>query len=190
MGERVEPIKDMAKLDALKKRLLRLGLYKEFLIFTLGLNTGLRIGDILSLKWSDINGECIRIREQKTSKHKEIKINDLLRNAITLLERHRVKQGLPAPKPDDYVFESERRPGRPFTRQYIWALLNYHGEQLGLKNIGTHSMRKTFAWYAYKKGVDIALLCKVLNHASPAVTLRYIGIEQEQLNDVYSMIQL
>ncbi len=190
MGKEVKPIKDLSKIDELKRLLLKQGLYQEFLIFALGLNTGLRVGDILLLKWGDLNKQTICIKEQKTGKTKEFKLNTVAVNAIGVVKAFRKTQGLPEPDPETFVFESARKPGKPLTRQYVWATLNYYAEQIGLKGIGTHSMRKTFGYHAYQRGVDITLLCRVFNHSAPSVTLRYIGIEKENIDDVYDLVTL
>lgn len=59
-----------------------------------------------------------------------------------------------------------------------------------MDNIGTHTLRKTFAYHAYKSGIDITLIQRLLNHSSTSITLRYIGITRDQLDDVYLKLDL
>lgn len=52
-----------------------------------------------------------------------------------------------------------------------------------MDNIGTHTLRKTFGYFHYKRYKDVALLQQLFNHASPSITLRYIGITQDEIDD-------
>ena len=73
----------------------------------------------------------------------------------------------------------------------MYRFLNEACKEVGLTiNIGTHSMRKTFGFFFYKQFNDIALLQKILNHSSPAITLRYIGIAQEEIDTSYKQFEL
>ena len=56
--------------------------------------------------------------------------------------------------------------------------------------VGTHTLRKTFGYWAYKQGIDITLLMRIFNHSAPSITLRYIGITQEEINNVYVNLNL
>ncbi len=72
------------------------------------------------------------------------------------------------------------------TRQYVWQFLNDYAFSLGIRiKIGTHTLRKTFGYHAFNNGVDLSLLVRIFNHSSQEITLRYIGITQEQVDDVY-----
>ncbi|MFD1676865.1 tyrosine-type recombinase/integrase [Alicyclobacillus fodiniaquatilis] len=72
-----------------------------------------------------------------------------------------------------------------------WKALNKAAKTVGIKErIGTHTLRKTFAYHAYKQGQDITLIQKLLNHSAPSVTLRYIGITQDQMDDVNLTLNL
>lgn len=76
-------------------------------------------------------------------------------------------------------------------RQRAYKILNDVARSVGIKEkIGTHTLRKTFGYHAYNKGYDITLIQKLFNHSSPSVTLRYIGITQEQMDDVYLSLDL
>ena len=67
-----------------------------------------------------------------------------------------------------------------------YYILNRGAKAVGIKEpIGTHTLRKTFAYWAYKQGTSLELIQKILNHSSASVTLRYIGITQDQIDAVY-----
>ena len=172
--------------------------YRDLLLFVLGVNTGLRISDILALKWSSfINGggrllkagDQLNVVEIKTKKIKSFMINRSVAEALKLYY-----DALANVSPDDPVFSSRRTDDgslQPITRIAAWQMLNRYANKVGLnEGIGTHTLRKTFGYHLYKKGVALEYIQKMLIHSSPAITLRYIGITQEQLNDIYVELNL
>lgn len=175
MSNAVQPLKSKRDIERMK-----LALYgRNLLLFTVGINSSLRISDILNLRVKDVSNDYIEMIEQKTGKTKRIKINNAIKSAVKSL--------VPSDaKPDDWLFPS-RKGDKPISRVQAWRILNAAASRAGLRNIrfGTHSMRKTFAYHAYKTGVDLPLLMRVLNHSSEKETLRYIGIESEQIDEVY-----
>ena len=78
------------------------------------------------------------------------------------------------------------------TRVQAWRILNDAAAHSGLDKdaIGTHTMRKTFGYHAYKMGMDLSVIQKLLNHSSPAITLSYIGITRDDLDNVYLNLNL
>lgn len=166
---------------------------RNFLLLLFGLNTGLRIGDILPLKVKDVTaGNYIDIIEQKTGKQKRFPINKTLRREI---DKYIKDKQL---KPWDYLFESQKKctePGKegqkkPISREQAWKILNKAAKQFGIHHIGTHSMRKSFGYHMYQKTQDIAMLMEMFNHSSPDITLRYIGINQEKIDDAVADFSL
>ena len=170
----VQPIKNKRDIARMKKALSG----RDLLLFIVGINSSLRISDILSLKVGDVSNDYITLHERKTGKRKMIRINKAVQRAVSEL----------VPKDAasvDWLFPS-RKGDKPITRVQAWRILNNAASRAGLNiEIGTHSLRKTFAYHAYMNGTDIALLMRVLNHGSQRETLRYIGIEQETIDDVY-----
>jgi integrase len=167
----VQPIRDKIKIEEMKNELLKSG-SKNYLMFVVGINTGLRISDILTLKVSDVRDRThITITEQKTGKNKRFKINDNLKSEIDkyTLNMHS----------DEYLFQSQKGVNKPITRVQAYRILNKAGERVGLGEIGTHTLRKTFGFHFYQKTKDVALLQELFNHSAPSVTLRYIGINQD-----------
>ena len=172
--ELVQPIRDKEKLEEIKDLLKRKSL-RDWFLFVLGLNSGLRISDLLPLKVKDVRDRShIIIVEEKTEKSKRFKINSTLRNAVD-----EYTKGM-----DDeaYLFPS-RKGYKHITRIQAYRILNDAARKVGLEEIGTHTLRKTFGYHFYKKTKDVAMLQKLFNHSAPSVTLRYIGIEQDEMDD-------
>ena len=193
----VQPIRDTKKIDAMKAIMKGESNYRDLLLFVLGINTGLRISDILALKWGSFitggrllkAGDQLNVVEIKTKKLKTFMINRSVAEALKLYY-----DSLGSPNPDDPVFSSRKTDDgtlQPITRIAAWQMLNRYANMVGLNDgIGTHTLRKTFGYHLYKKGVALEYIQKMLNHSSPAITLRYIGITQEQLNDIYVELNL
>jgi integrase len=163
---------------------------RNALLFRVGLNTILRIQDILDLKVKNIFHDDGRFRlylslfERKTRKNKgrrmkNIKLNSLLRKAIKdYVEFFELSL-------EDYIFFSLLDPDKNLDRVQAWRILKKAAEKVGIDNFGTHSMRKTLAWTIYKQTKDISLVMIMLNHNSPKTTLRYLGITQESIDKTY-----
>ena len=167
----VQPIRDKNKIEEMKTELKKRS-YRDYLLFVVGVNTGLRISDIIKLKVMDVlnadraTKSHIIIIEQKTKKRKQFKINGTL---ITEFMEYTKNM-----KMTDYLFTSRKGINKPITRIQAYRLLNTVAEKIRLEEIGTHTLRKTFGYHFYKKTKDIALLQKLFNHSSPSITLRYI----------------
>jgi integrase len=172
---KVEPIRDKSKIEEIKNELLKDN-YRNYLIFVLGINTGLRIGDMLKLKVEDVRNQThIILKEQKTGKSKKFFINSVLRNAI---------DGYISNMADhEYLFQSRNGTNQPLSRSQSYRILNRAGEKVGLDSIGCHSTRKTFGYHHYKQHKDVALLQNLFNHSAPSVTLDYIGISQDNMDN-------
>ncbi len=78
----------------------------------------------------------------------------------------------------------------PISRVQAWNIINDAAEELGIDNIGTHSLRKTFGYHQIKRGTSITLLMKMFNHSSEAITLRYIGITQDDMDATVQALDL
>ena len=172
--KRVQPIRDKAKIEEMKTELLKRG-YRDYMLFVIGINTGLRIGDILDLKVSDVKDKThITLNEQKTTKAKRFMINEQLKEEID-----RYINGM---HPQDYLFVSQKGENRPISRVQAYRILNSIAKELRLEEIGTHTLRKTFGYWHYKKYKDVAILQSLFNHSSPSVTLEYIGVNQDVMD--------
>ena len=186
--EFVQPIRDLKKIETIKK-LLRQQNLRDYCLFVVGINSGLRISDLLKLCVSDIyeNGkpkDRIRLREKKTNKFKDFPLSD---NAKSALKEYLKTRDY---KDNEPLFISRKNKGF-LLRQQAYKILNSVAKDVGIKEkIGTHTLRKTFGYHAHKNGYDITLIQKLFNHSSPSVTLRYIGITQDKLDDVYMNLDL
>ena len=181
-------------------------------IFCTGINTALRVSDLTALDLIDIFKEDLSFRatvgatEQKTKKYKEFAINDKLKEELTKYicyyfyilygigigidkidltrtteqEREQIKE-IVKTKP---LFPSERTEEH-ISRYQVDRILKSAGTKCGLENIGTHTMRKTFGYWFYRRTKDIATLQKMLNHSNQRETMIYIGLEQEEINKAY-----
>jgi integrase len=84
---------------------------------------------------------------------------------------------------DEYLIKSRNEENKPLTRFMAYKILSEAGKSFGLERIGTHTLRKTFGYHYYKQTKDVALLQKMFNHSDPSITLRYIGIMQDDINN-------
>lgn len=181
--EIVEPIRNKKQIEALKKYLRGQNI-RDYLLFVLGVNSALRISDLLTLTVSDVLGkERINLREKKTGKAKDFPLSDTCKKAIQdYLKATGVKDG--------FLFASRKGCG-PVSRIQAYRILNEAARYIGIKEaVGTHTLRKTFAYHAYQNGVDITRIQKLLNHSAPSVTLAYIGITKQELDNVYITLNL
>lgn len=173
---KVEPIRSIEKIDEMKKFLVT---DRNVMLFTLGINSGLRISDIIKLTVDDVKEEII-VREKKTGKIKQFKLNP---DVFAKLKEY-------ASRCTKWLFPS-RKGDKPISTVQAWRIIKSAAEKCSLEHIGTHSMRKSFGYHAYRMGVPIGYLMSAFNHSSESITMRYIGIVQEELNDkVYTQMAL
>lgn len=177
----VQPIRDK-ELIADIKEYLKATNERNYILFLLGINTGLRISDILRLRVRDVEGWDIYIREKKTKKIREVKMPKELKKAI----REYIKD---KPK-NEYLIKSRNGKNRPITRGMAYVILNQIADRFGLERIGTHSLRKTYGYHFYYQFKDVVTLQQMLNHTDSKETLRYIGITQDTLNDYQRKLQI
>ncbi|WP_124726770.1 tyrosine-type recombinase/integrase [Staphylospora marina] len=173
--ETVEAIRDREKIDAMKNYLKEHS-ERDHLLFVLGINTGLKITELLHVKVHDVmsTDEIPKEFLQIPGSDKEIFLNPRVR--ATILRFVRMNQL----HPDDYLFQSPKTK-KPITRQQAYRILQQAAKAVGIEGkIGTNSLRKTFGFHAYKRGIAISLLQKYFNHATPSETLRYIGISKDE----------
>ena len=190
----VQPIRSIKQIDSIKK-ILWVQSLRDWLLFTLGINSGLRVSDLLKLKVGDVQNEkgkineYITVKEQKTKKAKRFPINKTSQKAIKEYLASREYDS------DTYLFESRKRDSngnsKPISRIQAYEIINSAARRVGIEDpIGTHTMRKTFGYHAYHNGCSVELLQQIFNHAAPSVTLRYIGITQDDIDEVYFSLEL
>lgn len=149
----------------------------------MGINCGLRISDLLKLKISDVKNKThIEITEQKTGKNKSFPITPVIKSVLSNYIKNK--------KPEQWLFASQKGP-KAITRIQAYRIIKNASKIAGLdEHIGTHSLRKTFGYHFYQQTKDVALLQNILNHSSPNVTLRYIGINQDIIDSQLNLFSL
>lgn len=177
----VEPIRKVDDIKEMKKALAYYGSERDVFLFVLGINCGLRVSDMLTLKKKDIKDYELKIKESKTKKSKAVPLYHM---------KNEIDKYIQFLDDEDYLFKSnkldENNQQKPISRVQAYRILNKAADSIGIDSIGTHSMRKTFGYHYYKKTNDIALLMQLFNHSSQSVTLRYIGINQDVINESIS----
>lgn len=168
--------------------------FRNYALCILGLNTALRITDILNFKWNDIYQfetssfrSHLSIIEKKTGKTNRIVLNHAVIDSMTLF-----LNSLPStPSREDYVFVSRNESHHPLSRYQAYRIVKQAAVALGMsENISCHSLRKTFGYYAWKQGTAPAMLMTIYNHSSYQITKRYLGIEQDDKDKVFMNISL
>ena len=178
----VQTIRSRKKIDDIKTFLLEDNI-RDYLLFVLGINTALRVGDILKLTRGEVmNGDKIRdilrVRISKTGKEKRIALNMNVKKAIKIFLRMN-------PELKDYSpLFSGNRGLVPMSRVNAWKRLQRLAKKFDLIDFGFHSLRKTWGYQARKSGVDISIISEKLGHSSVAVTRRYLGITDDEVNSI------
>ena len=157
-----------------------------YIIFSI--NTGLRVSDVMSIKHSDLkdlkSGDYLNITEQKTKKVRKIQINDkIIESYLYLSKKLQERSNY---KPDDYIFKSQKN--MVFATVSINRILKtvFAGY---CRNISTHSLRKSFGRRVYEANMRsehaLILLSDIFQHSNTAITRRYLGLRQEEIDNVY-----
>lgn len=188
-----EPIRNMQDIQRIKQYLLERKRWRDYALITMGLNTALRISDLLQLKWENVYNfqtltffQHIYVKEQKTSKNNIVSINNNVCDALKLLKDH-----LPMVSETDYLFQSRLHASRPIHRSRAYAIIREIAKDLDLKGIiSCHSLRKTFGYHAWKQGYSPAIIMEIYNHSSFQVTRHYLSINQDDKDQLYMNISL
>jgi integrase len=201
-----EPIKNIEDIDRICDYLISNNRYRDYMLFVIGVNFGLRVSDLRVLRFSNLINDNFTFKnsfpifEQKTRntrKHKKnryITINDAVIEAVTLYLENTPNVSL-----SDYMFRSESNRGgasnQPLSRQSVDRILKEIASELDLNiRFSTHSLRKTFCYHqmlmSHNDNRKLLLLQKMLNHSSPAQTLDYIGITEEEIDEAYRNLNL
>jgi len=168
----VQPIRDKNLIDKVKNILLKNG-SRDLLLFVAGINTGLRISDLLQLKVSDVKDKShLEIKEKKTGKNRRFYISPTLKTSFDNYIQNM--------NSEQFLFSSRKGINKPITRVQAYKIINDAVKSTGLcDKIGTHTLRKTFGYWHYQQFKDVAVLQDIFNHSAPSVTLRYIGINDD-----------
>lgn len=192
-----KPIKDKQTLEDFKNYYLTKKEYRNHLLIILGLNTALRISDILTLKWKNVISvnshtfkKHIYLIEQKTNKESIIALNKSALEALELYLKSKNKNPCSI-NLEGYIFESRNHTGNPISRSQAFRIIKAAAQACGLEeNISCHSLRKTFGYVAWKQGVSPVMLMNIYNHSSFQITKRYLSIEQDERDEVFNSINI
>jgi integrase len=189
----VEPIRNPNQVVKIKGNLFKKKNPRDFTLFTLLINTGLRISDGLALKVEDIKDhkgnikDSLYILEQKTKKRRNIPLNKQAKEALNYYFKRTGIYDL-----DRYLFTGERSgDNKPLSRVRAWQLINKWCREVGIDfKIGGHTLRKTFGYHLRKQGISIERISDLLGHKNIKVTFRYIGIDDDERKEVLSKFGL
>ena len=184
----VQPIRDKKKISAMKT-LLKAKNEKYYLMFRIGVNVGLRVSDILTLKVGDVRAkDHVTICEKKTGKAKRFLVPATLQKEIALYIKENNMSD------EEYLIQSRKGNNKPITRIQAYRVLNEVAEQIGIDEVGTHTMRKTFGYHQMALSNNsprkLLLLQKMFGHSSAVQTLSYIGLTEEEITDAYLNLNL
>jgi integrase len=192
----VEPIRDRKKIAQIKNLLRGEGRFRDLLLFTVGINTALRVSDLLRLQIDHFIDDRqnlkhrFQIKEQKRGKRHEVFINASIRD---IFKEYLEAYPNIASNPQHFLFFNTKTNDfdEAIGRGRAWKFITAICKQVGLRgNFGTHSLRKTWGYHARLQGVDLALIMYKLNHASIAYTKRYLGITDDELQAVVERLNL
>jgi integrase len=192
----VEPIRDRKKIAQIKNLLRGQHRFRDLLLFTVGINTALRISDLLQLRIGHFIDEPnkvrsrFEVREQKTGKRHGVTVNASIKEA---LREYLVAYPDVSSNSDNFVFFNSKYNGyaEPLKRGRVWEFISTTCKEVGLQgNYGTHSLRKTWGYQARTHSVDLAIIMYKLNHASLVETKRYIGVTDVELEKVVMRLNL
>lgn len=170
---------------------------RNYLLVITGLNTALRISDILGLTWGDVYDfekevfrEHLLITEQKTGKQNTIFLNKNITDALKLYRQNWLCNDNSL-QPNQYLFHGREGKHKAISRVQAYRIIRRIKENCHLDGVvSCHSLRKTFGYYAWQQGASPVLLMSIYNHSSFQVTKRYLGIEQDDRDRIFREIDL
>ena len=192
-----QPIRKIGDLEKIKEyyRTDEPNIRNELLII-MGLNTALRISDILNLRWDMVYDfekkeyrSHILLTEQKTGKASNIYINQRIKRVLKKYQITQKQNGTPI-NPGIYLF-CHQETNRPISRIQAYRIIKKAAEECNISGVvSCHSLRKTFGYHAWKQGVSPVMLMNIYNHSSYQITKRYLGIEQDDRDKIFQHINL
>lgn len=181
---------DIAKTEIKEKQA-----YRNYMLVLIGINTAFRAEDLLQLRVKDVEKGYMHIKENKTGKMQNFPLNKKLHlDIMKYIEKYDLKS-------NDYLFMGQKKTTtyKGTTKKVIYPITRQNGDYImtkiekacGINFIfGLHSLRKTFAYQYYVNGGNLITLMKMLNHASPEVTLLYIMLDSQEIEDARSKIYI
>jgi len=195
MGNRVEPIRDKRKIATIKNMLKGSNKTRDYILFSLGINLGLRIGDLLKIQVKDLFDvddnirETFEIVEEKTKKRNVVLINENTKEALKYLIEN---EPTVLNNRNNHIIYNTRNKYESITRIQAYKLTRSWCDKVGLEEIaiGCHTLRKTWGYQAHKEGISIEVIQEKYKHSSTSTTRHYLGIEQKDVNEAYKKVNL
>ena len=183
-----DPIRDKKQLKEMAGYWLKRRNYRNYALIVLGVCTALRISDLIHIAEDDVYDakagdfrSHLTITERKTGKQKTIALNKQAIHALRLCFPHR-RGG--------FLFANNRAEPAPISRIQAWRIIKAAAEAVKIAGcIACHSLRKTFGYFAWKAGTLPVMLMDIYNHSSFAITRRYLGIAQDDRDQVYLSLE-
>lgn len=149
---------------------------RNYMLILLGVNAALRFSDLRRLTVQKVKYNEISQRDKKTGKENKFSLNkDVYNELIKYIKRQELSD-------DDYLFYSRKGVNKPLSRVQGYNIIQEIKEGIRIHyQVGTHTLRKTFGYWFYKKYNDVVTLQNILNHSNPNVTLIYIGVVQKEV---------
>lgn len=201
-----EPIKSMEEIMRISEYLIQKERWRDNMLFIVGINFGLRASDLRMLRFSNLINDNLTFRDtfpilekktkntRKKKKNRYITINTAVVEAVTLYLEH-----TPGVSLSDYLFRSKSNNGKdenkPISLQAINQILYGIADELSLSTkISSHTLRKTFCYHQMLMSNNdprkLMLLSKMLGHSSVSITLDYIGLTGEEMQEAYRNLNL
>ncbi len=166
---------------------------RNYTIIVMGLNTALRINDILHLTYDMVyQNHKVRshivVKERKTGKENRILLNSETRHLLAKYRKELIKTTM-YQEGNPYLFPSPKKSGAPLSRYQAYRMVTAAAKALNLgEHISCHSLRKTFGYHAWKQGANQVMLMTIFNHSSFAITRRYLCIDQDEKDSIFRTI--
>ncbi len=166
---------------------------RNYTIIVMGLNTALRINDILHLTYDMVYQNLkvrshIVVKERKTGKENRILLNSETRHLLAKYRKELIKTTM-YQEGNPYLFPSPKKSGAPLSRYQAYRMITAAAKALNLgEHISCHSLRKTFGYHAWKQGANQVMLMTIFNHSSFAITRRYLCIDQDEKDSIFRTI--
>ena len=179
-----QPIRNKQDVRDISMYYLKRGQLRNHLLIVLGVHTALRISDLLRLRWDDVYDferrsvrTSVIVTERKTGKTRIIAFNKAIVRALTLLASRVAQRGR-------YLIENPKTK-KSIGRIQAYRIIRAAADSLGIGRFSCHSLRKVLGYHAWKSGVSPAVIMEIYGHSSFAVTQRYLGITQDDMDAVY-----
>ena len=184
---KVEPIRDRNAIQKIKDALSHKK--RDQLLFIMGINTGFRANELLSLKVGQVRhlktGDDLELKLSKTKSYRRVTLNEVV---VETVQKYLLKTHL---KDDDWLFPSSRK-GNHLRVDTVSTYVKTWCKKAGLVgNYASHTLRKTFGyWQRMANNTPIPLLMSAFGHSTQQQTLAYLGIQNREIADIYMKLEL